>query len=492
VDQIIEINSISRIKFLIEYDVRKSPYENILLEQTTDLQKLAREKGFGPVSAEKAEELYLQGKLGPITEPTSRRDSYNAVLKPLDSKYSTIYDVPQTKEESLSWDHDTAGWLELGLTFGGMAVAASGIGAPVGVAMIGAGTLIGTLDALKYYQEGRPYMGTIMLVLQAVPGGEFISGLAKYSPKIIKNLPELRRIIDKLSKNKTLTDFEGKIYDEASTIIGNFLKSGGAKLFAKESLERLRLILSEMELPSLIKFIVKVGKLSGNLVKFLSKIGIKIGRITLTVDYLWTLLQTPNNWWEKTRTKDEFSKTMDMLWKKVLPQQEKDALWELRNKIYNSNGSPNVQGQEELKKQLQDSVMSELSNMENEFNSSLDSTTKVTDESLDFMNKWKNLVPNSNKQTELDSPVTIDSILSGKQTIRKGQKGNVVREIQNMLLLLGYDLGESGKDKLGMDGDFGDSTQKAVIQFQKENNLKDTSGIVGKETLSLMKKQYEE
>jgi hypothetical protein len=247
-----------------------------------------------------------------------------------------------------------------------------------------------------------------------------------------------------------------------------------------------------MELPSLIKFIVKVGKLSGNLVKFLSKIGIKIGRITLTVDYLWTLLQTPNNWWEKTRTKDEFSKTMDMLWKKVLPQQEKDALWELRNKIYNSNGSPNVQGQEELKKQLQDSVMSELSNMENEFNSSLDSTTKVTDESLDFMNKWKNLVPNSNKQTELDSPVTIDSILSGKQTIRKGQKGNVVREIQNMLLLLGYDLGESGKDKLGMDGDFGDSTQKAVIQFQKENNLKDTSGIVGKETLSLMKKQYEE
>jgi peptidoglycan hydrolase-like protein with peptidoglycan-binding domain len=61
-----------------------------------------------------------------------------------------------------------------------------------------------------------------------------------------------------------------------------------------------------------------------------------------------------------------------------------------------------------------------------------------------------------------------------------------------MLLYLGYDLGESGKNKSGVDGDFGDSTQNAVIQFQKENNLKDTSGIVGKETLSLMKNQYEE
>jgi hypothetical protein len=410
----------------------------------------------------------------------------------LDSKYNTIYDVPQTKQESLSWDHETAGWVELGLTFGGMAVIATGIGAPVGVAMIGVGTLVGTLDALKYYQEDRPYMGTIMLVLQAVPGGEFISGLAKYSPKVIKNLPELKRSLDKLAQNKTLTDFEGKVYDESVKIIGRFLKGGGAKLFAKESLERLRLVLSEMELPSLIKFIIKAGKLSGNLVKFLAKIGVKVGRIALTVDYLWTLMQTPDNWWEKTRTKDEFSKTMDMLWKKILPQEKKDAMWELRNKIYNPDGSPNVQGQQEIKKQLQDSVMSELSNIENEFNSSLDSITKVTDESLDFMNKWKNLVPNSTKQTELDSPVTIDSILSGKQTVRKGQKGQVVEEIQKMLFLLGYDLGESGKNKLGLDGDFGESTHNAVVQFQKENNLKDTSGIVGKETLSLMKKQYEE
>jgi hypothetical protein len=475
----------------MEYDVRKSPYENILSEQSTNLQKLANEMGFGPVSAEKAQELYNQGKLGPITQPTSRRDPYNAVLKPLDSKYNTIYDVPQIKQESLSWDHETAGWVELGLTFGGMALVASGIGAPVGLTMVAAGTLVGTIDAIKYFQEDRPYMGAIMLVLQAVPGGELISGLAKYSPKLTKNLPLLKRIIDKLAQNKTLTDFEGKIYDDAATIIGNFFRNGGAKLFAKESLERLRLVLSEMELPLLIKFIVKLGKLSGNLIKFLSKIGIKIGRITLTVDYLWTLMQTPDNWWEKTRTKDEFSKTMDMLWKKILPQEKKDATWELRNKIYNPDGSPNVQGQQEIKKQLRDSI---LYAMEDDFNLSLlDTTTTAKDDvSIDFLDKWRTITPDSTTQDEVGSPVTIDSILSGKQTIRKGQKGKVVREIQEMLLYLGYDLGESGKNKSGVDGDFGDSTQKAVIEFQEKNKLKDTSGIVGKDTLSLLKKQYEE
>lgn len=63
------VDSIERIKFLIEYDVMKTLYENILLEQSTDFQKLAIEKGFGPVSLVKAEELYKQGKLG-VEQPT--------------------------------------------------------------------------------------------------------------------------------------------------------------------------------------------------------------------------------------------------------------------------------------------------------------------------------------------------------------------------------------------------------------------------------------
>ena len=60
----LDMEVLQRFKFLMEYDVMKTSSENILLEQSTDLQKLAKEKGFGPVSISKAQELYNQGKLG--------------------------------------------------------------------------------------------------------------------------------------------------------------------------------------------------------------------------------------------------------------------------------------------------------------------------------------------------------------------------------------------------------------------------------------------
>lgn len=60
----LDMEVLQRIKFLMEYDVMKTSSENFLIEQSTDLQKLAKEKGFGPVSFAKAQELYNQGKLG--------------------------------------------------------------------------------------------------------------------------------------------------------------------------------------------------------------------------------------------------------------------------------------------------------------------------------------------------------------------------------------------------------------------------------------------
>jgi hypothetical protein len=91
---------LQRIKFLMEYDVMKTSSENILFEQSTDLQKLAKEKGFGPVSLSKAQELYNQGKLGNTFGPISgqakvlaSRDP--AVIRANQQKYGTI-DVPRT------------------------------------------------------------------------------------------------------------------------------------------------------------------------------------------------------------------------------------------------------------------------------------------------------------------------------------------------------------------------------------------------------------
>jgi hypothetical protein len=96
----LDMEVLQRIKFLMEYDVMKTSSENILIEQSTDFQKLAKEKGFGPVSLSKAQELYNQGKLGNTFDPISgqakvlaSRDP--AVIKANQQKYGTI-DVPRT------------------------------------------------------------------------------------------------------------------------------------------------------------------------------------------------------------------------------------------------------------------------------------------------------------------------------------------------------------------------------------------------------------
>jgi peptidoglycan hydrolase-like protein with peptidoglycan-binding domain len=55
-------------------------------------------------------------------------------------------------------------------------------------------------------------------------------------------------------------------------------------------------------------------------------------------------------------------------------------------------------------------------------------------------------------------------------TLKKGSKGQFVLLMQEMLAKLGY--------TVGTDGSFGPGTEKAVIQFQKDNNLKQ-DGMVG-------------
>jgi len=59
-------------------------------------------------------------------------------------------------------------------------------------------------------------------------------------------------------------------------------------------------------------------------------------------------------------------------------------------------------------------------------------------------------------------------------SLKRGMQGAGVRALQNRLKTLGYYTGS-------IDGDFGASTEAAVIAFQKANNLK-SDGIAGKET----------
>ena len=67
-------------------------------------------------------------------------------------------------------------------------------------------------------------------------------------------------------------------------------------------------------------------------------------------------------------------------------------------------------------------------------------------------------------------------------TIRRGSKGEAVKECQRLLAKLGYDLGS-----YGIDGDFGRATEAAVKKFQQEHGLT-ADGICGPRTWEALEK----
>jgi hypothetical protein len=467
VDQEIDINSFARMKFLMEYDLSKSPRENILSEQP---------RIRGTASPQQSDSRINLGQFTSVPQSTPK-DPYNAQLNPIPDRYSSIYDMP-TGTPPAKWDHDKAGKIELSLVLGGMGASATGYGAVVGVPMLVASTVVGITDALMYFVEGKPYDGYMMMALQLVPGGELIRGLSRYT-KHADNLPKLQGILKKMSESKTLTDLEEKIYIELANAFKKYIPELGPKL-SKYSFLFLRSILKKLPLLGVMKFLRKLFKGS----KFIGKFVFKIGRIVITFDQLWILLSTRGM--ERARDKSELASMLRAI-HGYFTQEEIDNMWEVNKMLYNPDGTINSQGQDSLKNGVIDGIVVMIEQYDSDnLIQALVKNSEIQPESNDEkVLNVKNLTPKP-------SPVTIDSILSGKQTIRKGQKGQVVEEIQRMLLFLGYDLGETGKKGAGIDRDFGDTTEKAVEKFQKDNKLKDTSGVVGKETLTLLIKQFKD
>jgi len=65
--------------------------------------------------------------------------------------------------------------------------------------------------------------------------------------------------------------------------------------------------------------------------------------------------------------------------------------------------------------------------------------------------------------------------------LRRGNKGEDVKTLQKLLVEKGYSVGSCG-----IDGDFGQATQKAVKAFQKDHGLT-ADGVVGEKTWALLK-----
>ena len=87
--------------------------------------------------------------------------------------------------------------------------------------------------------------------------------------------------------------------------------------------------------------------------------------------------------------------------------------------------------------------------------------------------RWGRLPDTMLQYTDMPAPPVYHL---GDRTLRKGDVGNDVKELQQALLDLGYKL-----PNYGADGDFGSETEAAVRDFQRKHNL-EVDGIVGTKT----------
>lgn len=95
-------------------------------------------------------------------------------------------------------------------------------------------------------------------------------------------------------------------------------------------------------------------------------------------------------------------------------------------------------------------------------------------------------VPASSGSSSASGSIDTGSTVVISTNLRKGSRGAKVKELQENLQKLGYDIG-----RWGADGDFGNDTYLAVRKFQEDHNL-EVDGIVGKGTREAIEKALSE
>lgn len=118
-----------------------------------------------------------------------------------------------------------------------------------------------------------------------------------------------------------------------------------------------------------------------------------------------------------------------------------------------------------------------------------DSSYYVTEEEINVNAKgkdghnlvayWMRYVGDEESEAPEEKPI-YKGIYIPVRELYKGMSGGDVKSLQRLLFADGYSVGKSGDD-----GDFGNDTEKAVINYQKDHEL-DPDGIAGEKTLTAL------
>lgn len=361
-----------------------------------------------------------------------------------------------------SWDkHDWASFVEITSGILGL------IPSPASPFLLGISLGAGLYDAKMYFEEGDPYMGGLMMALAVLPAAEFVKavpGSKKWLSKGTKYVEELLKKSKYYSKLEKLTSGQKQVVKDA----GEFIKST-----SKNANELAQAVSKKILGKTITEILATGGKIAWGLALLLSKASWAIGKLILklggtyyTYDEIYLALYGSDEQKMKLRYNSKFQQLVRAL--KILTKLE-SVESQMKEFVEMNRGA--IESDPDKLAQVDPTAKYYV--IEN-------STSTTTDKLIE--NQKKQLIAPSFQEILSG---TIDPQTNKPYVMKKGQRGNSVKKLQNILVELGFREGLIGFKEEGnpTDSIFGDNTFDTIYYIQDENGINPT-GIVDKTTLS--------
>jgi hypothetical protein len=353
-------------------------------------------------------------------------------------------------------------------------------GGPFAPIFLGIELAASAADSYLYFKEGDPYMGSMVLALNLIPGGQLgqIFKGVKWFPK--KGPRYVKLLLEKAKKGKKLSKVES---DELSQIAKEFTEQSGPITRALKRTAKTKLAQSLIsKTPKwLMNFIIGLSK--SKAVK-LSMFAAKFGGTVYTFDKLYLFVFRDSIFKDESKLDSRTKNELRFMINNLLGYE--DAVNEfLAKRTADALLSIEEQSEDLLKSDVtEEMIKSDFDRMLKEFETNPPSETGTSPEQSSASTQTQT-VDYDNQEIQKIVNKEINPSTKKPYVIKRGQQGDGVKQIQTMLKNLKYDylLNNYGKLESGIDSKFGPYTEEAVRKFQSDNGLK-VDGVVGNETLT--------
>jgi len=385
--------------------------------------------------------------------------------------------------------HEVLTYLEIG------ALLLAFIPSPLSPFLFGVSTAAGLADAGVYFAEGDKYMGTMMLCLEIIPGGEFIKVFKKGKnvSKVISEVPELaqydaKNVIRQGVKNELQDEGQKKLYKA----IEKDLKEGLDKTVIDATQKTIKkniktgLKTTFTNMGGGLKAFFNVLSICWNAMGMLPQMFIKIGGTMWTADQLYLAVYGR----DEDRQKSDIRRLYYILkGNQMLPE-------EVREKELNDRLISQIEKVEQM-----------IENDPEAINNFISKAINITPQIAD-LSKWADKVyqTNSDKGKYEEStkpsalpPPSLDSLKSEDKFLFWGMSGDSVNEVKKLISNNWGDVVDKTKiDRTLTNSLFDDDLLDIILDIQKNiipNNLKgqvptEELGMIGGTTLSFIEQKY--